>query len=257
MKLLKKLMSKRNNAGFTLVEVVISVALLGVLLVSMTLFVGPVLQAAGGAKKDIRASVLAETISAYVDRSVKYSRHVAVFDGAAITGAQKTTDMNAIYDSDELKKFKEFFEADPDAHFENIYEIRCIGICWRMDDRTNESKYMLSLGKVGKAGTGRYEILKTTQVFEDCFYDELFPVIKVEAVSSPTDGSKTPAFKMNIDVYSNDAMTDVAMSGAGYTQLINITKDNAEKNLSFKTVRTPASGEKTDTYIFYITRKTF
>ena len=253
MKLLKRLMSKRNNAGFTLVEVIISVALLGVLLASMTLFVGPVLEAAADAKDDIRATVLAETVDAFIDRSVKYSSHVAVFNNVPISGAERTTRMEAIYNSEELKKFKEYFESDPAAQRDKFYEIRCIGICWRMDDRTNESKFMLSMGKVGKAVSGRYEILDTAQVFEDCFYEDLFPTVNIEKVESTDGGSekKIVALKLNIDVYSNDAMTTKAMTGVGYTQFINeniitVNPDPAEE-----------SDEKTDTYIFYITRKAF
>lgn len=253
MKLLKRLMSKRNNAGFTLVEVVISIALLGILLVSMTMFVGPVLSAAAGTKKDIRASILSETIDAYIDRSIKNARYVAVFGGVAISGTQKTTDMQAIYNSEELKKFKAFFNADN----EDKYEVRCIGINWTMDDRTNESKYILTLGKVG-IGTGdNYVITQTNKVFEDCFYDGLYPKITIEQVVSTEDSSKAPALKSTIEVYTNDSMDTMAISGTGYTQLINVTKDKIDESMFIKTVRTPAASEQTDTYIFYITRSTF
>ena len=54
MKYLKRLLSKRNNAGFTLIEVVISVALLGILVLSMTFVVTPVLRAGGTRKKQPR-----------------------------------------------------------------------------------------------------------------------------------------------------------------------------------------------------------
>ena len=255
MKFLKRLMSKRNNAGFTLVEVVISVALLGILLVSMTMFVGPVLQAATGTKKDIRATILADTVDAFVDRSVKNSRYIAVFDGVAQTGStQYATDIKNIYESEEYKKLTKFMTEDSNA---NIYDLRCISINWRMDDRTNEYKYMLAMNKLTDESVYKYEIKEKKQVYDDCFYDGLFPMISIEQVYATDGTTKVPALKIGVDVFSNDAMTDIAISGAGYTELINLSTDSVGDNVLFKSIRTSAADEKSDIYIFYVTRKSF
>lgn len=259
MRFLKRLMSKRNNAGFTLVEIVISVGLLGILLVGMTIFVGPVLQAAGDTKKDIRASILAETLDAYIGRSIMNARNVAVFSNIAVTGAQKDTDLQTVYKSNELKTFKDFFNSGD----KSSYEVRCIGINWLMDPRTQEYKYMLTLGKVkdGISG-GYYRIDQSNHVFEDCFYEGLYPEITLEQGYSADDGSKASALKLTINVYSDGAMKSMAMAGEGYSQLLNvknaiITEGGTVDNYISFTEIAGEKGEHSDTYIFYITRKTF
>ena len=255
MKFLKRLFSKRNKAGFTLIEVVISVGLMGVQLVSMMLFTTPVLKAASENKKDNRATILAETLESYIDRNTKYAEYFAVFTGVAINGAQRTVDLQNMYQSEALQKFRTFMNDNSTK-----YQVRCISINWQMDQRTNQAKYMLNLNKVADGTGGGYTISKVNPVFDDCFYEALYPTINIEQVISKTTALPAAALKISVDIFSDAEMNNYSTRGEGYVSLLNVEL-NASKNpnerMFFNEVRTPSSDELTDTYIFYITRNTF
>ncbi len=260
MKFLKRLLSKRNNAGFTLLEVVISVGLMGLLIVSMTVFVTPVLRVAAGNKMDVRATILAETLESYIDRNTKYAEYFAVFTGIARVGTdagdvQRTNDLQSMFAHPDLQKFKSFM-ADNSAK----YQVRCISINWQMDKRTNEAKYMMNLNKITDGVGGNYTIEKTNPVFEDCFYESLYPVMNIEQVISKSTAMPAAALKIGVDVYDSGTMTNYAARGEGYVSMLNIELNasmNPNERMFFHEIRTPKDGELTDTYIFYITRNTF
>ena len=251
MKFLKRLLSKRNNGGFTLIEVVISVGLLGVLLVAMTIFVTPILQASNETQTDIRAGILAESLEAYIDRSVKVSKYVTVFSGVS------AANLPTIYGDVALDRF-DATKVDPD------YEVRCIGINWETDVQTNEQKYMLKIWKVKEGvGTNHVRLDTSNKVFEDCFYDGLFPEISVEQLKLYEEDGVTvkqtaPALWLEVNVYNNAAMSNMAMAGDGYVQFLNIDTSTMGTNLKFVDKSGSAGGaEHLDTYIFYIARKSF
>lgn len=260
MKYLKRLLSKRNNAGFTLLEVVISVALLGILVLSMTFFVTPVLRAADESKGDIRATVLAETVDSYLNKCLTNADRVNVFTGVATKSyneTQRNNDLQKIYDSELEEIFNRVKE-------NSSYEVRCIIIGWNEDLRTHEHKYMLSIAKLEVGAGDKYTIKEpTNKIFEDCFYDGLFPEITIEQVyakdgKEDPSGTPAPVLKLSIDVYGDEEETDLTASGKGYTDLVNIRNaaDGAKNNVKIKPVRTPNSDEAhTDTYIFYCIRK--
>lgn len=252
MKFLKRLLSKRNNAGFTLLEVVISVGLMGLLIVSMTIFVTPVLRAAAGTQKDNRATILAETLDSYLNRNIMNSKAVVVFTGVAnfASPTQKTTDLNAIYASDELKELTDNLNTNLSRYGANSYEIRCIGVNWNTDERTNDQKYMLTLYKIDKAAEDKLRIVDQNEIFEDCFYDGLFPIVEIEQVTND-EGAVVQALKVNVDVFDNATMSSIVFTGSGYTKLVN------GDFIKTKSVRTPDEGEHADAYIFYVIRKTF
>ncbi|MCH5195321.1 MAG: prepilin-type N-terminal cleavage/methylation domain-containing protein [Oscillospiraceae bacterium] len=233
----KRLFSKRNNGGFTLIEVVISVGLLGILLVAMTAFVSPILQASNDTQTDIRANILAETIESYIDRSVKVAKYISIFTDVD-NKADVLTDPNLTA--------LEGYLTDPS------YEIRCIGINWMDDERTNEQKYMLNLWKVTPGSGNHVDISAPNKVFDECFYEGLFPKVIIEPVSG------APTIKITLNVYNNDLMTDgnEAMIGDGYIQLLNLMYVESSKVTDYLKIKSKGgSSEHPDTYIFYVARK--
>ncbi len=252
MKFLKRLLSKRNNAGFTLLEVVVSVGLMGLLIVSMTVFVTPVLKVAAGNKMDVRATILAETLDSYLNRNIMNSKAVVVFTGVAnfAKPAQKTTDLNSIYASNELKELTDNLNTNLSRYGANSYEIRCVGINWSTDERTNDQKYMLTLYKIAKAAEDKLRIVGQNEIFEDCFYDGLFPTVEIEQVTND-EGAVVQALKVNVDVFDNAGMSSIVFRGNGYTKLVN------GDFIKTKSIRTPEDDEHADVYIFYVIRKTF
>ncbi|MCH5204115.1 MAG: prepilin-type N-terminal cleavage/methylation domain-containing protein [Oscillospiraceae bacterium] len=260
MKFLKRLMSKRNNAGFTLVEVVISVGLLGILLLGMTIFVGPILQAAADTKGDIRASILAETVNAYISRSLMNAQYVAVFEGiTSVRDSDKNdsdhkADLDKVYANSALMPLKTYMEKDNNS---NLYEVRCISITRKADDRTNQIKWMVNLNKVKKGVDSQiYYIEDSNPVFDDCFYDDLYPQIIVEQAMKDAS-SKAAALKLTINIYSDQEMQSVSMIGDGFAQLINVPSNKVDNYVSFTKIDPTTTKEHTDIYIFYVARKTF
>ena len=75
-KLIKLLKRRRKNSGFTLVEMVISCGLLGILVVGITLFISPVLQSAASNEVNVRATLLADTVNNYISRTTRGSYYV-------------------------------------------------------------------------------------------------------------------------------------------------------------------------------------
>lgn len=260
MKYLKRLLSKRNNAGFTLIEVVISVALLGILVLSMTFVVTPVLRAANEQEGDIRATVLAETIDSYLNKCLTNADRVNVFTGVASKSYSETlrnNDLAQIYSSELDDMYKKVRE-------NSSYEMRCIVISWNEDLRTHQHKNMLSVAKLVIGAGDKYTIQEPmNKIFEDCFYDGLYPEITVEQViakdgKEDPSGTVAPVLKVTIDVYGDEEETDLTANGRGYTDLVNIRNvtDGAAKNVKIKQIRTPNPDEAhSDTYIFYCIRK--
>lgn len=246
MKFIKRLTSARNKAGFTLVEVIVSMALLGILCVTMTAFVGPILNSSVDTEKDVRATIIAETIDAYINRSLQNAKDVSIYTDV------DTTELVQV--SNDLDWFKPKFGTS--ALDPNKYEVRCIALKWLEDEKTNQMKYMLTLGKVEKGVSDKYIITQENRIFEDCFYDGVYPDLHIEQVTAD-DGTNVSALKLTVDIYTDQQMNSLSLSGEGYTNLININKLAASTDIKLTTVGTPSDGSRTSTYIFYIIRKTF
>ncbi len=209
-KRIKRLLRKRNNGGFTLVEVIVASALLGVLMLGVFGFVQPVLKSVREKEQDARAVMLAETIESYISSSTKYAYYVQTFSGvthsdvkslntATLAPIAKAKYISNKFDLiDEDAKDKEQAEKDAEladkvfveaeGTLENMidcmnnvvgtenYEIRCIGMRWLLDPKSGEKKMMLTNETVDQK-TGSLDLSKSRLVFEPCFYDGLYPIL--------------------------------------------------------------------------------
>ncbi|MDE7361702.1 MAG: type II secretion system GspH family protein [Oscillospiraceae bacterium] len=286
MRRFSRLLKLRNKSGFTLVEVIVSCALLGILIISVLGMITPVMSVVMNNEKNANALMIAEATEAYIDRNIKNSVFVAIF-----TNANPSDILSATIDEHEAVKEMKAFLNDGDN--KDIYDLKIIGIRWLEDPKTHHYKYMLnnlkprydsSFNLVGGAG------LKCTNVFEPCFYDNLYPNISFEVMpyneyedndkTKPIVSTKNAALKTTIDVYSNSAMTALAASGEGYADLINIRTPAINRGDIYKLysieggndamgnpitlttqIRTADEFAATfpstnpETYIFYVTRK--
>lgn len=211
-KRIKRLLRKRNNGGFTLVEVIVASALLGVLILGMFGFVQPVLRSVREKEQNARAVMLAETVESYIASSTKYAYYVQTFSGvvlddvkpsgssgAPIKSAKYVSNADALIDKnadDEEQAKKEaetldgvFVAAEGSLDgmincMYNIlnkenYEIRCIGMRWLEDPKSGERKLMLTNEVVNVTEDKKLwlDLSKSKNVFETCFYDGLYPVL--------------------------------------------------------------------------------
>ena len=233
---LKRLLKKRNNGGFTLVEVVISCALLGILVVGVVSFATPVLNMVNSNKKTARATLLAETLDSYISGTLKSAKKIEVFtnttsDKAKSEGMAGTTGLQNIND---------FMQSNSDK-----YEVRCISISWLEDSASAVSgrkKLFLRNCRVDNNYSGGYvntlKVLTQTKVFDDTLYNGLYPIISVETFSSQDDsgsdtGTNASGYKISAKIYSDQTCYNVlseparqkshlAFEGVTYAQFVNM-----------------------------------
>lgn len=264
---LKRLLKrKRKNSGFTLVEVVISCGLLGILVLGITVFIAPVLKSAASNEANVRATLLADTVNNYISRSTRSAYYVKIFKNAtreeAMTGGAITTD-------EDLVKMKNFVDTSVDTKTKKkIFELKCISFSWVEDTRTQENKYMI-LNETFVDGSTAINS-SGIRVFENCFYDGLFPEFQVEqlkeTVTPPEGGTPTeksvPALKITTNVYNNQKMDAPEFIGVGYTEYNAIKNKTINPNGIYvffgdKEMRTPAEDDATryTTFIYYVARR--
>lgn len=185
-KRIKRLLRKRNNGGFTLVEVIVASALLGILVLGVLGFVQPVMRSVREKEKNARAVMLGETVESYIANSTKYAYYVQTFSGVTASDVTAAAGSNPpiltkAYDGTE-------YPANAGASLElmlhclkNVlgtenYEVRCIGMRWRDDPKSGGKKLMLT-NEIVDQDTLALDPDKTKDVFETCFYDGLYPVL--------------------------------------------------------------------------------
>jgi len=293
MKLIR-LLKKRGKSGFTLVEVIVSCVLLGILILGVFSVVTPIISGVKSREQNANALMLAEAAEAYIDRSIKNSIYVVIFENA------KPDDMKegaTIPESEQMKEMVSFINGpeNKDAAGNEVFELKCIAVRWGEDKKSQRYKYMITSETVDKE-KGIVDTAPTTSksynVFETCFYENLFPIFNFEImkadviddegnpVTDPATGDvlqqEIPAIKTTIDVYRDSELQELAFKGTGYADLTNIKRQS--KNGSYKlfskdgikdadgnivdgssTVLREADSfgedEHPETYIYFITRK--
>ena len=185
---LKRRLMRRNKGGFTLAEVIVSCALLGILLLGMILFINPVLKAMQGEQTNARASVVASSIEHYITRSVRSTTYVKVFTNAKYDDTQTG---NAIAENADLKAMQQWVDKPENR---NIYEIQCISIRKVKDEKADVFKYKL-YQEFFNSSTNCIHSSLALKVFDDCFYEGLFPEVRItRATNQYKDGTiATPA----------------------------------------------------------------
>ncbi|MBD5384208.1 MAG: prepilin-type N-terminal cleavage/methylation domain-containing protein [Ruminococcaceae bacterium] len=297
MKKILRLLKRRNNGGFTLIEVIVSCALLAILILAVMGMITPVMSVVVSNENNANALMITEAVEAHIDRNIKNAVYCAVFTNAAANNASygsKSTDLTGlIASSDALKEMDDFMKADNNK---DIYDMKIMGIRWLEDTKTHQYKYMVTnitpkLNDDGSLDVYTLYSAPETRVFEDCFYDNLFPEVSFEvmAYNEHEDGDETKpiistrnvALKTTINVYSNSGMTAHAAQGKGYADFINIRTKSINPAGDYKLysieggndamgdpitvstqLRTDDELKSTfgvtahpETYIFYITRK--
>lgn len=230
---LARLLKKRNNGGFTLVEVVISCALLGILVVGVFSFATPVMSMVSSGRKNANATMLAETIDSYLAGMLKNAKLVEVFQYTSIERAKDTgtAGLKSAAGADEgLNKIDKFMGEGSNA---SEYEVRCIAISWTDDARAGyegKRKLMLTNNTVDNTkvvNNYNLNITNVSKVFDDVLYDGLYPIIRLEnfgPISGTASGSSSSSsssssggsggtwvngYKILIDIYGDDKCYNV------------------------------------------------
>ncbi len=193
-KRMKRLLRLRNKGGFTLVEVIIACALLGILVLGVMGFITPVLSSVRSKEQNARAVMLSEAIDSYIAESIQYAFYVQTITEAASTdtipvGGAAPAVLSMKYNGTEFEKQKDKGLADLLNCLNNdlageVFEIRCIGIRWLEEPGGNgEKKLMITNEKVDQTNCA-LDPDESEPVFESVFYDGLYPVIRFENYSN-------------------------------------------------------------------------
>ena len=205
---MKRLLRLRNKSGFTLVEVIVACALLGVLVLGIMGFATPVLSGVRTKEQNARAVLLSEAIDTYIANTTKYAYYVQT-----ISLATSSDTAGASPKAVSLK-----FSCDPsdyryaDYHGKGLedlkqmltkplnkedFEIRCIGMRWmEIPGENGAKKLMLTNEKVDQDSL---ELTKTEPVFDSVFYDGMYPVLRLENYARVKDSSVTGGYRDPVD----------------------------------------------------------
>ncbi|MGN0687516.1 MAG: prepilin-type N-terminal cleavage/methylation domain-containing protein [Oscillospiraceae bacterium] len=263
MKKLLIILKKRRSHGFTLVEMIVAVALLAILLAGMMIFITPILQS----YKDNQTLYTAENVATSIQRTItgtlRNAYQVAIFTSADYNSNKTTAIMDKVKP---LATYVNSKNADTTISLNRLYELRCLSL------RCNDGQYYLcdevvttnpTPGNgyiVGNADNSA--LLDSTKVFSDVLYNGLYMdfgfSIPTETKSDGTTQPSIDTLKYTIKAYGDKNKKSVVFNGAGMTELyaIKVLRRSggaaAEYNI---TVNDVSSATGKDIYIYYVARK--
>ena len=266
MKNVVRIFKKRASHGFTLVEMIIAVALLGVLLAGMVILVSPVLNTFNDNEKLLTAESVSSVIQEYFSRSLRNASRVVVVTNATYDDNSSNDDIKK-----EVKKLNDFI-TDTSVNGVPQYSIKCLSL------RCVDGKYYvcdeplnLSLGDSILTGNSNYSNLQK-KVFSDCLYNDLYLDYKIAMgevspgvdpiTGQPLGGVPSNNFlQMDIDVYTDAARKELVCSTTSVMELrqikFQLRAGKSTDNYYVKTINVtgedPADTNK-DIYIYYVSR---
>lgn len=210
---IKRLLKVRNSSGFTLVEVIISCALLSILILGIMMFVTPVLKMVTSGQKNARATMLSETVDTYISGVLRTAKMVEIFENVDCTFPE-TTSLNLMSSSPDgagLHMIDEFMRTGDNAL---NYEVRAIGIVIKDSDVIAkqgiriynipvENDYHLATSTLAA------KLSEARPAFHDLMFEGLYPTVKIEAFKSQDsdtgDETTTNArgYRISTKVYSD------------------------------------------------------
>ncbi len=283
---IKRLLSKRSKSGFTLVEVIISTALLSILVLGVMTFVNPVMNMVGSSQKNARATMLSQTLNTYISGSLKSAMKVAIFtntthdaiiNGASILKTSLPDTTKGLYD------INAYMQQPGNT---TRFEVRCIGIRW-VDDTVTAGKKKLMLtneiidNNFSLSAMQTMSAKNTTpiKIFDDAVYNGLYPIIKLETFTEESSTNNAKGYKITSDIYSDQKCysstsqlardrSKLAFSGTSYVSCSNMTgpANEAHEVASLQSQMGMQAGMNgyvegsmryyyPDTYIYYVVPK--
>lgn len=267
MKSIIRLLKKRNKGGFTLVEVVVSVALLAILMGGMMLFIAPIVKNFNDNEKDQSAQSIAACINDYIVHNIRYATQIAVFSNTNYSEIQSNSDYTARIAS--MNKF-----CNDVNKVNTLYELKCISL--KYDESTK--MYYIYEEVVDTSANGALlnkaddPDKQPRKVFSDCFYNDLYMTFEITAPENGDFGKienapqyRKDALKFNINAYRDSSRNNMVYYGEGVSEMRNIKVMQRDKTEASKYTITvnpmnPVAfdamndGDPRDIYIYYIKR---
>lgn len=260
-KKMKRLLRLRNKSGFTLVEVIIACALLGILILGVCMFASPILSGVREKEQNARAVMLSEAIDSYIAGKIQYAFYVQSYSNCAGSDTDGTAGdpyiLSVKYNGDEFanqkgKGLSDMINCLKTDLAGEVFELKCIGMRWtEIPGSGGRKKLMLTNEKVDQTN-GRLYPAEAELVFDPVFYDGLYPIVTfgnynnqytIEGVNQVPDDKVdlAPGVKITTQVYlsdkcysSNESVREAAgatFTGATFTEFPNIKSNLLNKGV--------------------------
>lgn len=217
MRAILKRLKKRNSGGFTLIEVIVSCALLAVLMAGVMLFISPVLRSFDDTEKSYTADNVANCIEEYITKKIYNGRQVAIFSNANYD--QLTT--NETY-KNKIAAMNSFCSSVNKTDPNRTYELRCISLRYDSAD----GRYYVYQESPNMLSNGALQQDKARPVFQKCLFNGLYFTFKFEKPKNgdyPTvEGSKPlrdDAVGITMNAFADPDYSNLVYSGSGITEL--------------------------------------
>lgn len=209
-----RLLKKRGRGGFTLVEMIVSVALLAILLGGMMIFISPIIRSFNDTTTNLTAENTATCIEEYITKSIRNASQIGIFANTSSTSVYKT------YQT-QIGKMNSFCNSVNGTSTNKTYELRCISL--KYDD--TDKKYYLYNEAVNMAANGQLSGTSTL-AFSKSLYTDLYLTISFELPANADYGSvdsaspsRNDALQTTVKAYTDENCTSLAFQGDGITEL--------------------------------------
>lgn len=209
----------KRSSGFTLVEMIISVALLAILLGGMMMFLSPVIKSFNDQSKSLVAENAATCIQEYVSKSIRNANQIAIFQNTNYSSM-----MSSPVCADKIKSMNAFCSGVNGTSPNKTYLLKCISIKY---DATAQGYYLWNETVDMADSNAALKPSEAKKVFADCFYNDLYYTFGFERMlngdySKGIAGApqyRSDALNISINAYSNAPCTNPVFYGSGVTEL--------------------------------------
>lgn len=251
----------KRTSGFTLVEMVVSVALLAILLMGMMLFITPIIRSFNDTNRDMIAENTAVCIQEYITKSIRNANQVVIIQNAS--GNITDFESDAAY-SAKIKTMNDWCSSVNGTEENRLYELRCLRLHY--DESMNN--YLLYEETVKMNNEGKIDTLLSREVFSRCLYNDFYFTFDISKLANADEGAnplRDDALNIKIMAYRDSTRNNLAYVGTGITELrqIKVMLAAGGKTSDYYTEMYPAvpknlgetaEGQR-DIYIYYVVRK--
>lgn len=233
---LKRLLKARNSSGFTLVEVILSCALLSILILGIMMFVTPVLKMVTSGQKNARATMLSETVDTYIAGVLRTAKKIEVFENIEFSSSS-SGDLDLSSYGSGIGNISTFMsEGENSAN----YEVRALALVCKDEGAITSQGVRLYNAKVDPS-TLKLEassIKPANQALNDLMFEGLYATIFLENFAEQDEdgndvSTNAKGYKISTVVYNDtkcyDLTQDVrdksiqAFMGVTFFQTLNIS----------------------------------
>lgn len=206
---LKRLLKARNSSGFTLIEVIMSCALLSILILGIMMFVTPVLKMVTSGQKNARATMLSETADTYIAGVLRTARKIEVFENIELSSSSSGAIDLSGYGSG-ISNISTFMSDGDNAA---NYEVRSLAIVCKDEGDVTVQGVRLYNATVDPAtlNLDATSINPNNQALNDLMFEGLYATIKLENFKTqdpdtgevPAEASNAKGYKISTTVYND------------------------------------------------------